>query len=781
MTLRCRSFMCTSARIFSGMLFASVVGISVVLGGGCGLSDGQDDGPGTDVITERPVCTGTWGGGTVTGPGAAMLSVTEGKVPPCANLSSGPSLSAVSVLPAGFPLDEARENVITEGGAAVAVDAGSVGFNVDAEGALLVTLGYEPIKLPIGAIENSTNTFVRVWEPGRDVAHDVQGRVDVDQFTVTVRLLGLAPDSTMAVVHRPGRVAVTTSDPAFAAMPVNRAATPFGAWAGRDWCVIHDYDSAELREAVRQAQGLTEDPSPATIAATVRTRVAQAGRDAQMMFEGLGLRAPYLYVADDPEGPCGDVLGATPRYELHIIDNKGSNYTFEDPDEATGPDDRHYGRIYVMSSRIGNDASHRLGTVRSTVAHEMTHAIQMGYEILASSAFGLAEGTSTVAGMYFDKGGITVRSMDGRETFRLSEFLMVEGGAHSYSNQDFFAFVARRYGGGTLAFMPVLFQAVRDAISSAMSGFSTQAEMDAVRRVPGTFTMHRGIDAAIRTAWPGIGLSEVYRDFVIERALLHGSESVFGRNSETTQGFASDLFYQGFGSPLDLVEVSASMSQCEMSTTQVGFNQICPFSSRAIRIRASDVPEPARNGDLEVTLEGAEIGKIWAWGWRNGQLQTIEGPTVFEDFGSVQDEEIVLLVAHSAIADECQKGVKVLIWLACDDQKPTGEDPMECGSQSGVMACNYVPSTYYWRRACEEYTGSHWYEDPSQLDSMCLMTNDADWCATTGCARDHILGRCGMSFGENSDVVFYYYDTVDYSGQGFDPQADCAENNGTWY
>lgn len=770
-------------RMFAVTSLTLILCVGVVSGmSGCGLVDGagpDDDDPAVGFITDRPDCTGVWSGGTVVGASGATIAVSEGSVSMCANMDGPPTVTSAADLPADFPFDESKEDVLTADGDAVNVDLKGAGFNVDAEGSVTITLPYEPMKLPVGAIENSTNTFIRIWDPARDIANDVNGHVDVDAFTVTVRVLGLPPDATMAVMFRPGRVAVTTSDPAFVSHPFNRAATPFGSWAGRDWCVIHDYDSAELRDAVRQIEGYGQDPTPEEIAASVRHKVAQAGRDSQAVYEGLGLRAPWLYFSDDPEGPCGGVLGATPRYEVHVIDGVGSHYKPNDIDEATGPEDRRFGRLYIRSSRIGDDHSTTLGTVKASVAHEMVHAIQMGYEILAGSVGGLNEGTATVAGLYLDNGTIGVRSMAGGETFMLPWYLMVEGGAASYANQDFFAFVARRYGGSTLNFLPIVFQAMRDAINSALSGVYTQADADALRKMPGTFAVHKALDAAIATAVPGMGLDDAYKDFVTQRAFYHAPESLFGRNGETTYGFAAELYPQSTASWASIQEISASMAECAISKGRVKIDTFCPFSSRAIRIRASDVPEPVRKGDLEVTLTSAAGDAVVGWAWRDNQLQTLDGPTVFEDFGAFDGDELVIVVANAALSENCQDGVTVQFSLTCDEPTPDGEDPMECGSQDNVMACNRIPSLYYWNRNCEEYTGSHWYDDPSGLPGMCTITTDANWCMT-GCARDHILGTCSMSMGENAEVVYYYYTTVDYASQGFDPQSWCGEQAGGW-
>ena len=93
----------------------------------------------------------------------------------------------------------------------------------------------------------------------------------------------------------------------------------------------------------------------------------------------------------------------------------------------------------------------------------MLHAVQMGYEILVDSVDGLNEGTATVAGLMIDTGTVGVRTANDAEVFRLPWFLMADAAGVMYSNQDFFAFVARRYSGGSIAMLPVVFQAMRTA------------------------------------------------------------------------------------------------------------------------------------------------------------------------------------------------------------------------------------------------------------------------------------------------------------------------------
>jgi len=743
---------------------------------GCGTSDGESEGnPESPYKVDRPECGGTWNGGQIQGAEGLVIDVPSGQVSTCSNLDSQPSVSVQTIIPDDFPITMPEENVVTADGDVRFIDSGD-GFNLSPGSFVTLTVPYSPFRFPVGAIEDSTNTFVRIYEPERDVASDVHGVVDVDNHTVTVQIIGLPPSAIVSVIHRQARVAVAMGSVPVAA-PRSWKATDFPPWPGRDWCVIHDYDSAELREAVRKSGNMESDPTPQMIAQTAIDKVAAAARVAQATYEGLGLRAPWLYVSSDPEGACGDVFGTTPRYEIQLIDGRGSHYKSQDPDEATGPGDRRYGRIYIRSSRIGDDATSALGTVKASVAHEMLHAVQMGYEILVDSVDGLNEGTATVAGLMIDTGTVGVRTANDAEVFRLPWFLMADAAGVMYSNQDFFAFVARRYSGGSIAMLPVVFQAMRDGINSLTSGATTESGADAMRIVPGIRAVHQALDAAIKSAMPGIDLRQMYADFLIQRALEHGPESVFGRPGETTTGLADELFGVTVGQWGLIREVSATMAECGLSKTVVKLDPVYPFSARAVRVTATDVPNPPRKATLSVSVSGDAGQDVIAFGMDGDLVQTIEGPMTFEDFGSWEGHAFEMVVAMAGWSME-KTGITVELGLACDEPPPQGEDPMKCGS-SGIPACNDVPAEYYWRRGCEEYTGSHWADDWQSLKTMCGFTNGSEWC-DSGCSRSNILGTCSESMGENAEVVFYFYTTVDYAAQGFDPADNCSKEGGVW-
>lgn len=743
---------------------------------GCGLSDDQGNGDEeSPYMVDRPECRGTWTGGRVQGAEGVVIDVPSGAVSLCSNLGLAPSVSVQTIMPDDFPITMPEENVVTSDGDVRFIDSGD-GFVLSPGSFVTLTVPYSAFRFPVGAVEDSTNTFVRIYEPERDVASDVHGVVDVNNHNVTVQVIGLPPSAVVSVIHRPARRAVAIGS-VLAAAPRSWNATDFPPWPGRDWCVIHDYDSVELRDAVRKSGSVESDPTPQMIAQTALNKVAAAARVAQATYEGLGLRAPWLYVSSDPAGPCGDVFGSTPRYELQLIDGQGSHYKSQDPDEATGPGDRRFGRIYIRSSRIGDDSTSVLGSVKASVAHEMLHAVQMGYEILVRTVEGLNEGTATVAGLTIDTGSVGVRAASDAEIFRLPWYLMVDRDGVMYSNQDFFAFVARRYGGGTLALLPVVFQAMRDSMNSLTSSATTDSEADAFRLVPGTRVVHQALDNAIGSAMSGLNLRQVYADFLIQRALEHGPESVFGRAGETTSGLADELFGGTTGQWGMIREVSATMSECGLSKHVVKLDDVYPFAARAVRITATDVSSPARKATLNVSVSGDAGQDIVAYGMDGDLVQTIEGAMTFEDFGSWDGQALEMVVAMAGWSMD-KTIITVELDLVCDEPGPQGEDPMKCGS-SGIPACNDVPAEYYWRRGCEEYTGSHWASDWQTLKTMCGFTNGAEWC-DSGCSRSNVLGTCSESLGDNAEVVYYFYTTVDYAAQNFDPAANCALEGGTW-
>jgi hypothetical protein len=43
-----------------------------------------------------------------------------------------------------------------------------------------------------------------------------------------------------------------------------------------------------------------------------------------------------------------------------------------------------------------------------------------------------------------------------------------------------------------------------------------------------------------------------------------------------------------------------------------------------------------------------------------------------------------------------------------------------------------------------------------------------------------VLGTCTYVFGEGGETVIYFYNTVDYAAQDFDPASYCGEDGGSW-
>lgn len=634
---------------------------------GCGgSSSGTTDIPSDDTTgsglnsdweSTKVNCTGTVTGGTFSDSAGAGASVyiKDGEFPACVNATESPTVTAVSSLPTGFDVKTADGDVnATSGGVGFLFDLKSErGFSTNTSGAVTITLPIDTSKVPSEILSTTTvKVFVRIFTHDDSSLIDIIGTVGASSITVESR--GLPVQFTAAVIYNSNMTYISTeeiSTPASISVLKNVTSNP--PWPARRWLVSYNASSATLITAVQNVLGIAVAPTAAQITQVITDSVVAAAKSNQEKYETAGFRAPNISTLNLPTSIIP--YETKSHYILHLVDG-GSVFQPQDASEIISPDGNRYGRIYIGAGRIDDATTSSLGSIKASTAHETLHAIQNGYELsFTDLTRGYKEGASTVYGMTRDNSDtITVRSSGAEETFLLSNFLMSTGTdaddwAISYANQDFYAYVGKKYNAGALDYISGLFEKIRtevDANTSSFFGtmFSVFLGGTSVRQI-----MYGAMDSYFQTTL-GHTLNEIYLDFLKQRTFEHNAESQFGRAGETVNGFASDLYADGAGT-LDAIEdVTLIASNCGMIHSTGSFGSVAPYAARVVRITATTPSTDATGPTLKVqfTPITGVIGSSWAgYSFRNGAAGTIiAGENTFTDFGRSANEELVFTIAN---------------------------------------------------------------------------------------------------------------------------------------
>ena len=277
-------------------------------------------------------------------------------------------------------------------------------------------------------------------------------------------------------------------------------------------------------------------------------------------------------------------------FPLIIVEPHGSG-------EQARKSDAQAGVQKLGLERVGQfrpeDNSDYLGSGKAAIAHEMMHAIFDGYDLWddnTHSSFGIArginEGIASTMGITLDytlcknQTEVIARNITS-EVFLLDFPLMINepGNASispAYSNQDFFAYVARAYfSTDGLKYIADLLKAVHSSCKAAM---------------PTSVIEYLGYMDEFFSAKVQKGLAAIYSDFVRQRA-YEQSESSNVRDLDKSSSGSTTRFQlrkDRFGDP------AGSIKEITQYDSPITFSSIPPFSSRAVQIKIPFTDGPVR-------------------------------------------------------------------------------------------------------------------------------------------------------------------------------------------
>jgi IPT/TIG domain/Bacterial pre-peptidase C-terminal domain/Repeat of unknown function (DUF5648) len=560
-------------------------------------------------------------GGTFKDPsGAATVAIASGAIPPQVAAAS-PALTAATSLPPGLVIDAADgETNVTAGAAGYTFDlTGQRGFSTTISGAVIVSLPVNAAAVPGADLANPARVLMRIYDPQTGSVADLTGDLAASGggTVLTVETRGLPQRFTAAVVYSPNMEAVT-ADTATAQDSAPFEVKAATAWPAQAWCALYRRTEPALVAAVKNIYGLAGAPTAAQIRTAVIDKLGGATRASQAIYQADGFRGPNLYIG---RTACRDGVA---RYNVHLV-NDGSHFTADDPNEQASSADTHYGRLYISYDRIDDTAATNLGSVLASVSHEMQHAIQSSYDMLAYVTKGYTEGTATTYGKTIDASqSIRVR----RETQWLDQRLMSPQEVNRYNNEDFFAYVGRQHNGGKLGYISGLWSHLQSVVGSAGT---TSAP-----------ALYGALDGYLSATFAQ-PLRTVYLDFVRQRALDHNANSRFGRADEVVAGFASNLFPGQYTQPVDV-------GTCDRNKVALRWPSRPPYSTAALVVRATGVLPPGVSGrmlNVKIAPSPGAVGGTWhGFTYRAGASAVLTSVNKFADFGKVAGEDIVLLVAN---------------------------------------------------------------------------------------------------------------------------------------
>ena len=644
----------SSHRPFVRLVLASAL---VSLLGACGSDDGSPTPTPTPTLggavnddwdVAPPSCTGTVTGGTFAASGFSV-TIADGELSRCANATApkvtGGPRPAELVLSGG-------ETVVTAGSESFRLDLGERGFHTATPGAVVVKVPFDASRVP-AATRSPRNVYLRLHDPKDHAVVLVTGKLEGD--SVVAELRGLPASVDVMAVHDPALRAVAIPAPKKAKAEVGRV-TP-ETWGAHTFCVVYDPTEPSVVEATSRALGLNGPPSLTDIENVAKTKIGAPTAKASHEYEATGFRQPDLAIGTTDAEPCG---GTDPRFFVHWV-KEGNFFRGLDPAEVVAPDGNHYGRIYIATKSTSWTLAANRATVDEVIAHELFHAVQAGYALMAGPMRGYKEGTATTYGRSLALGAreATVRSLSATETFMLSQYLMIstEGSALPYSNQDFFAYVARAKNGGNLGYLTGTFTALHDAVERAAAALPTEEAKDALRWSPPRTILLAAMDEAFRKNL-GSDLRSEYVEFLRERAADHGPNGFFGRDGELQQGFARDLFVAD-PDPAKSARFEGTIDPrtCTVTTPIFGLARVAPLAARTIRLAptgTSDAPVA-----IHVKVDGDGVGtRFGGIATLGGATQKLENETIVENFGKTNDP-IDLVVANLDFEGRRDLGVRV--------------------------------------------------------------------------------------------------------------------------
>lgn len=244
-----------------------------------------------------------------------------------------------------------------------------------------------------------------------------------------------------------------------------------------------------------------------------------AAIDLCQKYSAMGFREPQMWISSKYGGRVINIAYKT---------KWGSYYDASDVVDTPPADEEELGNLGQIVIDYWTWKNVRLPAygweLRNTLAHELFHAIQWGYDIrpdnftIGTKKFqglqAFTEGTATVLGMTYQmQGGFTGPKVFLRNGSPLADVLngsgidsALDGGG--YPKQDYFGYVAKKYGNHSFAYLVDLFEELAKQSVQSRAAKTLGAQY---------VVYNQAMDTAFKKSF-GIGLSEVFVNYALDRA-----------------------------------------------------------------------------------------------------------------------------------------------------------------------------------------------------------------------------------------------------------------------
>ncbi len=508
-----------------------------------------------------PTPTPTPGATVVTGPAGTTMALPPGTA------SSGASVALVAG--DGSTLAKAGETLVST----------VVKTNVSGDG-IAIGNGSFTVTLPVtGSVSDPEKLLLKVAVNTGPV-YPVAGIYDAARKTFTAELMRVWNGWTMGVVTKPS---LRTS--------THERATGVSSLG---WVTPEEWESCAFR-VFNHAPSASTD-FVAGYAGAIE-RACEHLREAEF-------RSPRLWL-DGRFSPKARVI--------HLVEGTGetdprTSFRHTNDDESftlaglTDAQMQALGQLYFNWNEWNSFVQPNGWSYDHSAIHELFHAVQIGYDIRerfldidgkqVRTANAFVEGTATLVGQQFQSnpfgingGEVTVRSPE--PPAPLGVHVIYPKGLEAYMRQDFFAYVARRWSGGSLRDLKWLFQRLADETDGAW-------ERSAVEYLT---LYRRAMDSHYRGAAFGMTLPELYAEYARDRgywnrppAQLRDADRARTPNSLNTSLFDVKTFDPEAGTILVIPG-------------------ILPLASRAVKVLVSDAARTAGKVEMDITVEGAALSK----------------------------------------------------------------------------------------------------------------------------------------------------------------------------
>jgi hypothetical protein len=524
-----------------------------------------------------PTPTPTPGATVVSGPGGTTMTLPPGTA------SSGASVALVAG--DGSTLAKAGETLVST----------VVKTSVSGDG-IAIGNGSFTVTLPVtGSVSDPEKLLLKVAVSTGPV-YPVAGVYDTAKKTFTAELMRVWNGWTMGVVTRPS-LRTSTHE---------RAA----GVSSLGWVTPEEWETCAFRV-------FNHAPSASTDFVAGYTGAIE--RACEHLREA-GFRSPRLWL---------DGRFSPKARAIHLVEGTGesdpsTSFCRKIDDESfslaelTDDQMQALGQLYFNWDEWTSDIQPKGQSYDNVAIHELFHAVQTGYDIReryfqeggskASTANALEEGTATLVGQQFQSnplgingGEVTVRSSESPAW--LDTHLLYPIGEQAYAKQDFFAYVARRWNGGSLRDLKWLFQHLADATDGEWG----RSEVE-------YYTLYRrAMDNHCKGASYGVTLPELYAEYARDRGYWNTPSAQLrdADRTRTPNSLNDSLFFAEEFDP-------------EAGTILV-IPDIWPLMTSAATVLVSDAARTAGKVELDITVEGAALSKeevrIFVYPEKDGVLQ----------------------------------------------------------------------------------------------------------------------------------------------------------------